>query len=90
LALALAGISSPVYLFPAFLLLLPSVLGILRAAWRYHLMERQFPEHRQEMGKTRWRVILLDFLVNFLVLYNIAKAKSMKSISWRGREYRMG
>jgi len=34
-------------------------------------------------------VILSDFFVKFLILYNIIRAKRMKSFVWRGREYRL-
>lgn len=77
------------YILPAILLLLPQLFSVLRARMRFKKMEALFPEEREGMRKTRSRVVALDFFVKFLILFNIAKAKRMKSVRWRGKEYQL-
>jgi cellulose synthase/poly-beta-1,6-N-acetylglucosamine synthase-like glycosyltransferase len=83
------GFSVPSYFLFAILFLLPEGLGIARAKIRFGSVEKLLPGSLREMKKYRRKIILLDFLVKFVVLYNIVKAKTMKSIEWRGRVYRL-
>ena len=84
-----AGILSFAFGFPGIgiVLLLPQAVSLLRSWLRFKLAEDVLPEWKGSMSSSKAKIILSEFFVKFLVLYNIVKTRGMKSIIWRGREY---
>ncbi len=72
--LFISSISLALFAYPAFLIFLaPAIINAARAVKR--------------SGKWPVSSFLISFLVPFIYFYNLAKASSMKSITWRGRDY---
>ncbi len=68
------GISLAVATSPYYLiLLLPFAINVFKA-------------FKRARGKFKW-LLPISLIINFIFLWNLAKASSMKSICWRGRIY---
>lgn len=90
LALGLALLAlrpSPELTLAGLLLLLPSALQTLRAAFIDRLAHRALPSLRARPPRERLATLLLAPLMPWFTLWVYARARRLKEVTWRGRRY---
>ena len=77
----------PFLLGPGILLLIPQLTSVIRSWMRYRLFEETLPYDKTIFHQKKKTVILMDFFVKFLLLYNVVQAARSNKIVWRGITY---
>lgn len=71
------------------MLLVTQIFNIIRNYFRDRIFEQILPQYKQIFDKYRMKCFLTDFLVKFVVMYNLFKTRNMNSIIWKGKEYQV-
>ncbi|HKM77043.1 MAG TPA: glycosyltransferase family 2 protein [Candidatus Bathyarchaeia archaeon] len=90
LASALAGLLlTPNWFIPAFLLLLPSTIGVLRGKARIDLFKCVMPAMKSQFELTFRMDCIASLIVPWIMSYCILKSLRIKEIEWRGHTYKL-
>ena len=85
----IATITSVLWLVPAALLLLPSILGTIRSSQRITTLKRALPAFSIQFDRTRWADSIASLIVPWIMTYCIIKSARIREIEWRGRTYKI-
>ena len=77
------------WLLPAFLLLLPSLLGVYRGAQRARSFKRAMPQFAVEFERAGVVDSIASLIVPWIMTYCIIKSARTNVIEWRGRTYEL-
>jgi hypothetical protein len=88
-ALVAGILSSPAWLLPAALLLVPSILGAFRSNQRISTFKRALPEFAPTFDGNRWAHSIASLIVPWIMTYCIIKSARTHEIEWRGRKYNL-
>lgn len=89
IGVALGALQTPVWFFPAAMLLTPSVLGMVRSGQRSNAFARAMPELKKEFERTRSAEAIASLFVPWIMTYCIIKSARTDEIEWRGRKYKL-
>ena len=78
-----------VCLIPAFLLLLPTPLGIFGSKIRIDAFKQAMPDLKAEFERTSSGVNIASLIVPWIMTYSILKSTLTDEIEWRGRRYKL-
>ena len=86
----LAGLLlTPSWFIPAFLLLLPSMIGVLRGKARSDLFKRIMPAMKSQFEQTSHMDYIASLIVPWIMSYCILKSLRIQEIEWRGHTYKL-
>ena len=89
-ASVLAGLLlKPIWFIPAFLLLLPSTIGVLRSKARSKLFERVMPAMKSQFELASRMDCIASLIVPWIMSYCILKSSRIQEIEWRGHTYKL-
>jgi ceramide glucosyltransferase len=79
----------PNWLIPAFLLMLPAPIGVLRSKARSTLFKQAMPSMRTEFDRTSRKDCIASLIVPWIMSYCILRSSRTNEIEWRGRKYKL-
>jgi hypothetical protein len=85
----LGAIATPTWFLPAFLLLAPTLFGLLTAAYRKSTFSRAMPEFKAWFERSSFGEAIGSLIVPWIMTYCIIKSCRTHEIEWRGRTYKL-
>ena len=79
----------PNWLIPAFLLMIPAPIGVLRSKARSALFKRAMPSMHTEFDRSSHKDCIASLIVPWIMSYCILRSSRTDEIEWRGRKYKL-